>query len=128
MFIYFFKCRSREQLLEGNCDVTYTLASGTLRKTVAHVDDCEDRAIRINDDYRGMFCNKKQAPDYPSSMASTTFITEPKGDKFQVNAIISTGSFIAQWYEEEGSSQFIFTNSTSKLVDVKSSSGKYYVC
>lgn len=105
--------------------MTYTLAPGVLRKTVAHAQDCEDRNIRIIDDYRGMFCTKKQqTPNYPSSLASTTFITEPKGDKYQVNAIISTGSWIGQLYEEAGSAQFIFTNSTSKLVEVKASSGK----
>ena len=53
------------------------------------MNDCEDRNIRKIDDYRGMFCNKDQTPAYPSSLSSTTFITEPKGDKFQVNAIVS---------------------------------------
>ena len=119
-----FTFRSREQELHGNCDVTYTLASGTLRKTVSHVDDCEKRNIRYGDGFGGFFCSKKQGPDYPSSLSSTTFVTEPKGDKFQVNAIVSTGSWIGQFYEEEGSSQFVFTNSTSKLVSVKASPGK----
>ena len=40
-----------------------------------------------------------------------------------MNGIVSTGSFVAQFYEEEGSAMLIVSNSTSKLINVKSSSG-----
>lgn len=115
--------RSKEKMLHGDCDVTYTVAGNAVRKSVSHIDDCENRVHRIIDDYRGMRCDGKKGPGYPSSIANTVFVTEKKGSGYQVNAIISTGSHISQFYEEEGSAQYVFTNSTSKLVNIVTSNG-----
>ena len=108
--------RSQEQLLNGKCDVTYTVTDSAVRKSVSHYDDCENPVYRLVDDYRGMRCDGKKF-NYPASLASTVFLVEKKGSNFQVNAIISTGSLIAQLFEEAGASQFVYTNSTSKLVN-----------
>jgi hypothetical protein len=41
----------------------------------------------------------------------------------QINALISSGSFFAKFYGDEGSAQIVHTNSTSRLVNVKSAGG-----
>nr|ALO75638.1 melanin-engaging protein [Tigriopus kingsejongensis] len=118
--------KSTEQLVNGKCDVTYTVTDNAVRKSVSHTEDCENRAYRIIDDYRGMGCKNigfDNGMGYPSSIASTVFLTEKTANGYQVNAIVSTGSFIAQFFEEEGAAQYVYTNSTSKLVDVKDSAG-----
>ena len=107
--------RSNEQTLQGGCNVLYTVSDSMLRKTTSILDDCPNRVFRKIDDYRGLFCNKDLRPNYPTSLATTIFDLEKKSSgKYQINGIVSTGSFIAQFFEEEGSAQFVFTNQTSK--------------
>lgn len=115
---------SEENLIHGDCDVTYTVTPNTIRKTLSTTTDCKKRVHKLRDDFRGIFCTKNQAPDYPSSLMSTSFFGEKQSNgKYQVNAMVSTGSFISQQFEEAGSAQMVYSNSTSKLVTVKGSSG-----
>lgn len=117
---------SREQTLHGTCDVSYTVTDNAIRKSVSHTEDCESRVYRLIDDWRGMRCDGKTTKEgmgYSSSIANTVFIYEKKGgNNIRVNAIINSGSFIAQYYSEEGSAQMVYTNSTSILKNIKSSS------
>jgi len=115
--------RSREQLIQGDCDVTYTVTEKKVIKTVSHTDDCENRVFRVLDDYRGMVCDKKEGLGYPASLATTVFMVEKEGSQYTVKKLVSTGTFVAQFFEEEGSTQFVHTNSTSVLVSVKASPG-----
>ena len=55
---------------------------------------------------------------YASSIANTVFLYEKQGGEIRVNAIINSGSFIAQYYSEEGSAQMVYTNSTSILKNI----------
>jgi len=118
---------SREQQLQGNCNMHYTVSSDAIRKQTVHGDDCEDRVFRAVDDFRGFKCfrkgDKPDFPGYPASTASTNFLLEKDGDGYKVNAMVSTSVFVAQYFEEEGSAQYIFTNSTSILKNVRSSPG-----
>ncbi|TRY76606.1 hypothetical protein TCAL_03493 [Tigriopus californicus] len=118
--------KSKEQLINGKCDVTYTVTDKAVLKFVSHTEDCEHRVFRIIDDYRGYNCKNPgydKGMNYPSSTGNTVFLTEKTDAGYQINAIMTTGAFIAQFYEEEGSAQFVYSNTTSKLVEVKGSSG-----
>ncbi len=76
--------RSREQSINGRCDVTYSVSPQAVRKTVSHTDDCEERVFRIVDDYRTMRCDGKSRKDgagYPSSLSTSVFGIERVGNK-----------------------------------------------
>lgn len=101
----------------------YVVGSDAIRKTTVHHKDCENRKWRMVDDFRGFMCQRGEGAGYPSSSASVNFIIEKKGSGYQVNAMVATSSLIVQMYEEEGSAQAVFTNSTSILKNVRSSPG-----
>ncbi len=44
-------------------------------------------------------------------------------DRWQIDAIVATSSFVAQYFTEEGATHTVFTNITSVVVDRKQSSG-----
>ncbi len=119
--------KSREQSINGVCDVTYSVSGQAVRKSVSHSDDCEKVNFRFINDYRSLPCDGKMnngfAGDYPSSLATTVFNVERAGDKFRFKSIVTSGTFIAQFYEEAGAAQAVYTNQTSVVVDRKSSSG-----
>lgn len=113
-------------MLQGNCDVTYTVTPQSVRKTVSTTEDCEDRVYRLIDDYRSNKCDgttTNKGMSYPSSLTSTTFVVKKDGGRFRLQKIVSTSSFIHQEFSEEGAAQFIFTNQTSTLRENKASSG-----
>jgi len=117
--------RSREKSINGECDVTYSVSPQAVRKTVSHVDDCVKRVHRLIDDYRSMRCDGKtteNGPGYPSSVASTVFKLKMEGDRPRIVAIAQQGTFVAQFFEEEGAAHIVHTNQTSVLLEKKSSS------
>ena len=94
---------------------------------MSHSTDCENRNFRIIDDYRGFRCEKDQGPNYPSSVSSTVYMLDKQGDQWQIKGMASVGTWVAQFYDTEGSSQMVTTNSTSRLVEVKNSDGSIRV-
>ncbi len=45
------------------------------------------------------------------------------GSRFRINRMVTSGTFIAQFFEEQGAAQAVYTNQTSHVVERKSSSG-----
>ena len=118
--------KSREAQLQGNCQMTYSVTPTAIVKTTSHTTDCENRVYRLVDDFRGYRCDSQSmnsGMNYPSSQGTDVYVLEKKGSTYQVNAMVSTSAFMAQYFEEEGSAQSIFTNSTSILTGAKSSPG-----
>ncbi len=76
--------RSKEQSINGRCEVTYSVTPQAVRKTVSHTDDCEERSFRIIDDYRTFRCDgksRKNGAGYPSSLATNVYKVEKDGNK-----------------------------------------------
>ena len=106
--------------------MTYTVTPQAIRKTVQHTQDCENRVFRLIDDFRGFRCDGKgydEGPGYPSSSGADVYVLGQKGNSAQINAMVSTSNFVAQYFDEEGSAQIVASNVTSVLQGVRPSPG-----
>jgi len=130
---------TQENLLHGDCKVQYAVSNNVISKSVSHFRDCKHRKFRIVDNFRGYRCDgdwSMEAWDYygkenegrndPEPLYSSTntmFAVEKKGNKFQVNKMVVSGTVAAQYFESKGVSNFIHVNKTLTLADIRNSDG-----
>jgi len=130
---------TQENLLHGDCKVQYAVSNNVISKSVSHFRDCKHRKFRIVDNFRGYRCDgdwSMEAWDYygkenegrndPEPLYSSTntmFVVEKKGNRFQVNKMVVSGSVAAQYFESKGASNFIHVNKTLTLADIRDSDG-----
>eukprot|EP00090_Calanus_glacialis_P016360 TRINITY_DN2561_c0_g1_i1.p1 TRINITY_DN2561_c0_g1~~TRINITY_DN2561_c0_g1_i1.p1 ORF type:complete len:1526 (-),score=363.79 TRINITY_DN2561_c0_g1_i1:68-4645(-) len=130
---------AQENLLHGDCKVQYTVNNNMISKSVSHLRDCKHRKYRIVDNFRGYRCDGdwsmeawdmygkemegRNDPEPIYSSANTLFVVEKKGDRFQVNKMVLSGTVAAQYFESTGASSFIHVNRSLTLVDIRNSDG-----
>jgi len=116
--------KSKEQTIHGECDISYTVTSDTIFKSMSLNKDCPNRPMRKMDDVRGHKCQKEEDPSNGLVSTSNTIIQyENSGNGIKVNNVRINGAFVAQMFDTEGVSYMAVVNGTATLTDVKSMSG-----
>jgi len=116
--------KSKEQTIHGECDISYTVTSDTIYKSMSLNKDCPNRPMRKVDDVGGHKCVKEEDPSNGLVSTSSTILQyERSGSGFKVNSVKINGAFVAQMYDTEGVSYMTVVNGTATLADVKSMGG-----